>query len=129
MHQNVFNVDELEHRGATNVLSIRARSADFRDTLNIKREQSYHDVTLGAIMQTAAARHKLKSTVNGKLAGITIEHVDQTNESDASFLTRLVDAWRHRLRKKRRAADANRLQQKRQRTAASGGEYYPRRRR
>lgn len=90
MHQNVFTVDELEHSGAPDVLSLRARSADFRDSLNVKREQSYHDVTLGAIVQTVAARHKLESTVSGELAGIAIEHVDQTNESDASFLTRLA---------------------------------------
>lgn len=90
MHQNVFIVDELDHSGAPDVLSIRARSADFRDTLNIKREQSYHDVTLEVIVQTIAARHTLKSTVSVELAGIAIEHVDQTNESDTSFLTRLV---------------------------------------
>ncbi|ECD9323726.1 phage late control D family protein [Salmonella enterica subsp. houtenae] len=90
MHQNVFTVDELEHSGTPDVLSIRARSADFRDSLNVKREQSYHNVTLGAIVQTVAARHKLKSTVSGELTGIAIEHVDQTNESDASFLTRLA---------------------------------------
>jgi len=90
MHQNVFTVDELEHSGAPDVLSIRARSADFRATLNVKREQSYHGVTLGAIVQTVASRHKLKSTVSDELAGIAIEHIDQTNESDASFLTRLA---------------------------------------
>ncbi|ACR70292.1 phage late control D family protein [Edwardsiella ictaluri] len=91
--QNRFVVDELEHSGTPDVLSIRARSADFRDTLNVKREQSYHDVTLGAIVQTIAARHTLEATVSGELSGIAIEHADQTNESDASFLTRLAQRY------------------------------------
>ncbi len=92
-HQNVFTVDELEHTGTPDVLSIRARSANFRETLNVKREQSYHAVTLGAIVQTIAARHKLESAVSAELANIAVEHIDQTNEADGSFLTRLAQQY------------------------------------
>lgn len=91
--QNVFTVDELEHSGAPDMLSIRARSADFRATLNVKREQSYHDVTIAEIVQTITVRHHLESAVSEELAGILIEHIDQTNEADGSFLNRLAQQY------------------------------------
>ncbi|HAK4311246.1 TPA: phage late control D family protein, partial [Salmonella enterica] len=49
-----FTVDEVEHRGAPDVVTIRARSADFRGTLNSRREGSWHDTTLGAIVKAIA---------------------------------------------------------------------------
>ncbi|EOC1312481.1 phage late control D family protein [Cronobacter turicensis] len=86
-----FTVDEIEHRGAPDTLTIRARSADFRGTLNSRREQSYHDTTLGAVVETIAARNKLTASVTPALAGIKIPHIDQAQESDAKFLTRLAE--------------------------------------
>lgn len=88
-----FTVDEIEHSGAPDVLTIRARSADFRDTLNIKRNASYHQVTVGDIVNTIAGRNKLASGIAASLAQISVPHMDQTNESDANLLTRL--AWQH----------------------------------
>ncbi len=85
-----FTVDEIEHSGAPDVLRITARSADFRDTLNIQRDASYHDVTLGDIVTTIAKRNKLEVALDSEMAKTHIKHVDQTNESDGSFLTRLA---------------------------------------
>lgn len=86
-----FTVDEVEHRGAPDVVTIRARSADFRGTLNSRREQSWHDTTLGAIVEAIAARNKLKAGVAPELAGIKIPHIDQSQESDIKFLTRIAE--------------------------------------
>lgn len=83
-------VDEIEHSGAPDKLTLRARSADFRDTLNIQREASYHDKTLGDIVTTIAKRNKLDVALDSTLEKVKIPHVDQTNESDGSFLTRLA---------------------------------------
>lgn len=44
-----FTVDEIEHSGAPDRLTIRARSADFRATLNIRREKSWHQTTVGRL--------------------------------------------------------------------------------
>ncbi|WP_367298493.1 phage late control D family protein [Hafnia alvei] len=85
-----FVVDEIEHSGAPDKLTLRARSADFRDTLNIQREASYHDKTLGDIVTTIAKRNKLDVALDSTLEKVKIPHVDQTNESDGSFLTRLA---------------------------------------
>ncbi|WP_342323518.1 phage late control D family protein [Kosakonia sp. BYX6] len=86
-----FTVDEVEHRGAPDTVTIRARSADFRGTLNSRREESWHDKTLGMIIEAIAARNKLESAVAPELARIVIPHIDQSQESDAKFLTRLAD--------------------------------------
>ncbi|WP_270280728.1 phage late control D family protein [Enterobacter kobei] len=89
--KGTFTVDEIEHRGAPDTLTIRGRSADFRGSLNSRREQSWHDTTLGVIVETIAARNKLEASVADTLKAIPVYHIDQTQESDAVFLSRLAD--------------------------------------
>ena len=84
--KGVFTVDEIEHSGAPDRLTIRARSADFRETLNTRREKSWHQTTVGEI----AARHKLKMALGQDLMDKPVDHLDQTHESDASFLMKLA---------------------------------------
>ena len=91
MGKGSFTVDEVEHHGAPDTVIIRARSADFRGTLNSRREESWHDKTLGEIVAAIAARNTLTSSVITELAGIKIPHIDQSQESDAKFLTRLAE--------------------------------------
>lgn len=88
--KGTFTVDEIEHSGAPDKLVIRARSADFRETLNTRREASYHKKTISDIIKTIAARHKLAPVINKNMADVVVSHIDQTNESDASFMTRLA---------------------------------------
>lgn len=91
VNKGSFTVDEIEHRGAPDTLTIRGRSADFRGTLNSRREQSWHDTTLGVIVETVAQRNKLTASVADALKTIAIPHIDQTQESDAAFLSRLAE--------------------------------------
>ncbi|MCA7724087.1 phage late control D family protein [Escherichia coli] len=86
-----FTVDEVEHRGAPDTVTVRARSADFRGSLNSRREESWHDTTLGGVVEAIAARNKLGSSVAPELANIPLPHVDQSQESDVKFLTRLAE--------------------------------------
>ncbi|MBJ3796756.1 phage late control D family protein [Enterobacter asburiae] len=89
--KGTFTVDEIEHRGAPDTLTIRGRSADFRGTLNSRREQSWHDTTLGQIVETIAARNKLTASVADALKAVAVPHIDQSQESDAVFLSRLAE--------------------------------------
>lgn len=91
VNKGSFTVDEIEHRGAPDTLTIRGRSADFRGSLNSRREQSWHDTTLGVIVETIAQRNKLTASVADALKAIGIPHIDQTQESDAAFLSRLAE--------------------------------------
>ncbi|OHV11191.1 contractile injection system protein, VgrG/Pvc8 family [Kushneria phosphatilytica] len=87
--RGVFTVDEITHSGSPDQLTIRARAADMGSLLPGKRSQSWHDITLGEIVDTIAGRHELSPVVGDTLSGIRIDHIDQTDESDLNFLTRL----------------------------------------
>ncbi|MFG1173866.1 phage late control D family protein [Erwiniaceae bacterium CAU 1747] len=88
--KGAFTVDEIEHSGAPDRLTIRARSADFRQTLNTRREKSWHQTTLGDVVKEIASRHSLKMALGKDLTDKALDHMDQTNESDASFLMKLA---------------------------------------
>lgn len=85
-----FTVDEIEHAGAPDRLTIRARSADFRETLNTRREKSWHQTTVGDVVKEIATRHNLTIALGKDLTDKPLDHLDQTNESDASFLMKLA---------------------------------------
>jgi phage protein D len=84
-----FTVNEIEHAGSPDTLTIQARSASMTKELGERREASWHGETLGSIVRKIAGRHDLKPAIGDALAKILIAHIDQTHESDMSFLTRL----------------------------------------
>ncbi|MDF2180962.1 contractile injection system protein, VgrG/Pvc8 family [Neptuniibacter sp. CAU 1671] len=88
-YKRQFEVDEITHTGNPAVLSITARSADFKGDLKKKREQSYHLVKLGDLLTTLAKRNNLVPAIEQQLADKFIDHLDQTNESDLNLITRL----------------------------------------
>jgi phage protein D len=91
--RGTFIVDEVEHSGTPDVLRIGARSADLRGNLAAKRTESWHRVSIDAVVRSIASRHTLKPLVGEQLAGVRLEHIDQTNESDISFLSRLAERF------------------------------------
>lgn len=88
-----YVVDEIEHSGAPDTIDIRAASADLRHGLVRKRTQSWHGTTVGAIVGAIASRNSLAQQIAGALADTAIDHIDQTDESDANFLTRLGERF------------------------------------
>jgi len=88
-----FIVDDVAHDGPPDRLRITARSADFRDSLKAARERDWDDYTLGEILDFIAGDHNLAPAVSPDLAAINVPHLDQTNESDAHFLTRLAKRY------------------------------------
>ncbi|WP_307746050.1 phage late control D family protein [uncultured Pantoea sp.] len=88
--KGTYTVDEIEHSGTPDRLTLRARSADFRQTLNMKREKSWHQTSVGEVVKEIAGRHKLKTAIGNDVAKMAVDHIDQTNESDTSFLMRLA---------------------------------------
>ncbi|HCL5989643.1 TPA: phage late control D family protein [Klebsiella pneumoniae] len=91
VYKGVYTVDEVAHSGPPDRLEITARSADFRDEFNVKREVSWHDVTVERIVSAIARRYKLTPVISEQLMSAEIDHADQTQESDMSFLTRMAD--------------------------------------
>jgi phage protein D len=88
-NKGTFVVDDVEHSGPPDVITIRARSADLTGAVRSRKERSWHDTTLGAILGTIANEHSLKVAIAKGMAGVQVPHLDQANESDINLLTRL----------------------------------------
>lgn len=91
--KGTFTVDEVEHSGAPDTITIRARSASMTKNMGERQEKSWHAKSVGDIVGAIAARHSLTPAVAESLGAIRIPHIDQTNESDMSFLTRLAKRY------------------------------------
>jgi phage protein D len=89
VNMGTFSIDEIEHAGAADVMTLHGRSASVSSSLRQPREQSYPSTTVGAIVDQLAGRNHLAARCHPSLAGLSIDHIDQTNESDINFLTRL----------------------------------------
>lgn len=88
--KGTFTVDEAEHSGTPDQITLRARSADLGKDLRGRKDQSWHATTLGAILRDVALRNQLTARVDAKLASKAVAHIDQTNESDLNFVSRLA---------------------------------------
>lgn len=84
-----FQVDEVEHGGPPDLVTIRGRSADFTSDLQKRREQSWHDTTLGAVVGEVASRNGLAARCADDLADIALDTVAQSRESDMALMRRL----------------------------------------
>ena len=88
-----YTVDEVEHSGAPDVISIRARSADLRTGLKGKRERSWSNTTLGQVLSDIALGNQLELSMAADLKPLVIEQLDQANESDANLVSRLANEY------------------------------------
>lgn len=90
VYKGKYTVDECSHRGAPDVLTIRANSVDFTTGMQTNMERSWHNTTVHHVVYTIATECDLEPKISDVLANESIAHMDQTNESNASFLTRLA---------------------------------------
>lgn len=88
-----YTVDEVEHSGTPDQLTIRARSADLREGITTKKERSWHKTTVGAIVKKIADENGYTPAVSPELEKEPVAHLDQTSESDANLLTRLAELF------------------------------------
>ena len=86
-----FNVDEVEHSGSPDELAIKCSSANLKREMRQRAERSWHDTTVGAVVQQMASHNGLQVRVDPALAARAVQHLDQTNESDVHLLTRLAE--------------------------------------
>ncbi len=91
VNKGTYVVDEVAWEGPPDKLIITASSADFREEFNVRREVSWHDVTVKQVVSAIAHRYGLKTQISEILMDIEIDHADQTEESDIAFLTRMAE--------------------------------------
>lgn len=85
-----YVVDEVEVRDPPATVKIRASAMEASDTFRQPKTRSWHEKTIGEIIQQIAGEHGLRPQVSQRFADRMIDHIDQTEESDAHFLTRLA---------------------------------------
>ncbi|MBD9588415.1 phage late control D family protein [Pseudomonas sp. PDM03] len=69
-------------------------SADDKTGFLQRRSASHGPTTLGALFREIAKRHGFSPRVAPQLALKKIDHIDQSNESDMAFLTRLAGIYK-----------------------------------
>lgn len=94
-YMGAFAVDEVELSMGPRSMVIKAAASNTAPTLQkAQRTKSWHNTTLGAVVQEIAERHNIVPVIKGSLASQQITHEDQTNESDQAFLTRLAEKFK-----------------------------------
>lgn len=88
-----YTVDEVELAGPPSTLVVRGRGVDMRASLKAQKTRSWDDVTLAALVSEIAAEHGLEPSVGRSLRGLSIPHLDQSDESDMHLLTRLARGY------------------------------------
>jgi len=91
----IFIVDEVASSGPPSTLTIKAKAADMRAGLKVRKTRSWTTETIAEIVAIIAAEHSLAPRVSGPLGSIVpapvpYGQIDQSNESDLHFLTRLA---------------------------------------
>lgn len=84
-----FKVDDVSHSGPPDEITIKARAADFTSKIRNRREQSWKNTTLGAVLKDVAGRNGLSLKVAPALSSIALKSISQSRESDIAFLRRL----------------------------------------
>ena len=84
----LYIVDEIELAGPPDTLTIQAKAVDMQASLKQHKTRAWSN-TIQEIVSTIAQEHGLKPRVDSALGAIRIPHIDQTEESDLNFLTRL----------------------------------------
>lgn len=90
-----FVVDEVELAGPPDTLAIVARASNPNEKENMgeftaARTHSWTTHTILGIVRKIAQRYGLQDAVGEDFMHVVINHIDQTSESDASFLQRLA---------------------------------------
>lgn len=81
-----FKVDEAEWGGPPDVITIRARSANLSDAYRARREGSWRETTLGAIVSEIAQRNGLTAKIDATLSSIAVPVLGQDQRSDMALI-------------------------------------------
>lgn len=88
--KGTYTIDEVEYSGPHDIVTISGKSASMSGTLPGQKSRSHRDTTIGQLVGQIAQEHDLTASVESRLSGIRISHLDQTAESDLNLLTRLA---------------------------------------
>lgn len=93
-----FMVDEIELFGPPDKIVITGRSANsnIKDDVGAFKAPtnfSWDKLSLQDIVKTIASKYELEDLIDFRFSDIFIEHIDQTDESDSSFIQRIAQDY------------------------------------
>ena len=88
-----FVVDTVTVTTSDRRITIESHAANLTKNLAMPRRGTFKKVIIKSVLETIAQRHGLSVVVDKTLAGIIIEHITQTDESDLNFVTRMANAY------------------------------------
>ena len=86
----MYVVDEVGISGPPDSLIIRAKAANMRKSFKAPKSRSFGGLTIDTLVAIIASEHGYTEKVAESLADVTIDHLDQSEESDLHLLTRLA---------------------------------------
>lgn len=86
-----YVIDEVEITSPPATVKIRAKAMEISGKFKEPKTRSWHEQTIGQIAGQIAGEHGLTPQVHPTYQNRLIDHIDQTEESDAHFLTRLAN--------------------------------------
>lgn len=90
VYMGKFKVDEWTKSGSPRMLRVSAKAAELTTAIRAAKSRSFNKKKAGEIVKKVAGDHGLSATVSSDLESIEIDHIDQQNESDLGFLSRLA---------------------------------------
>lgn len=90
VYMGSYQVDTWSKSGRPLKLQISAKAVGLTTEIKSPKSRSYHKTNVGEIVEKVAGKNSLGSKVHPELSKVKIGHIDQSNESDLHFLTRLA---------------------------------------
>lgn len=88
-----FTIDEISLQSGPEVMKVRGKAADASNEFKATKTRSWDNQTIGQIVTAIAGEHGLIPSIHANYTDKLITHIDQENESDAHFLTRLAKLY------------------------------------
>jgi hypothetical protein len=88
-----YAADEYVLTGPPFRMIVQATAAKMLTEMKAPKTATYHDTTIGRIMDEVAKKYSLEAITDKALADVVVPHRDQTEESDLNFVTRLAEQY------------------------------------
>jgi uncharacterized protein len=89
-YMGTYVVDEISIKGNAKAVTVRGKASEIAPKYKDPITRSYNKKKISEIVSEVAGRHGLGAAVHPKFANRKIDHIDQSEESDSHFMTRLA---------------------------------------
>ncbi|MFP3034516.1 MAG: phage tail protein, partial [Candidatus Tisiphia sp.] len=86
----IYTVNEITVQSPPKTLLIKAHATNLRLSLKEKVSKEWHQITLGNLVNEIAEKHGYGCRVAEEFENVLIPHINQTEESDISLLTKIA---------------------------------------